>query len=186
MLKNLFVKTVENPFFIPRKMPLKKASLVMLHNRQSPISRLAHKELTEFMGPKQKCQYLIYTLDHKTGFSPLRICDIALITKYLCDSGEDLKKLLKPFTGSEKERERLEYIGIDSQKRSEAFWQFLLSVCLDPTRLQRPIIVDFLKGKAILARPASKVVPFLKGLGYTEEFKHSDASQTRILNRERL
>ncbi|RIA80735.1 hypothetical protein C1645_761400 [Glomus cerebriforme] len=39
----------------------------------------------------------------------------------------------------------------------------------DPIKLQRPILVDWDKGKAIIARPAEKVDGFLKELGYLKE-----------------
>ena len=82
------------------------------------------------------------------------------IVQYL-NAENDLNKILRDEDGTAKEG--------DTMQGPKSIQELANIIKEQPIRLQRPILIDWDKGRAIIARPAEKVDGFLKELGYLKE-----------------
>ncbi|RGB30236.1 hypothetical protein C1646_765622 [Rhizophagus diaphanus] len=125
-------------------------------NKSNKALSILHKTLEQQPG--------IFNLDildyQKT---PLTRDQLRNIVQYL-NIENDLNKILRNEDGTVKEGN--ETTKIEQPKSIQELTNIVKE---QPIRLQRPILVDWDKGKAIIARPAEKVDEFLKELGYTKE-----------------
>jgi arsenate reductase-like glutaredoxin family protein len=95
--------------------------------------------------------------------TPLTRDQLRSIVQYLSIEN-DLGKILRNEDGTVNEGDTATKI-----EQPKSIQELANIVKEQPIRLQRPILVDWDKGRAIIARPAEKVDGFLKELGYIKE-----------------
>jgi arsenate reductase-like glutaredoxin family protein len=125
--------------------------LTLIHNptcsKSNEALSILHKALK-----KQPGAFKLDVLDYQK--QPPTKDQLQNIVRYL-NIENDLNKILRNEDSTEGEPSSIQELSYVIKER--------------PIRLQRPILVDWDKGKAIIGRPAEKVDGFLKELGYLKD-----------------
>ncbi|KAG9294750.1 hypothetical protein G9A89_008229 [Geosiphon pyriformis] len=147
-------------FRMPRLIPI----ISILHNSRCLTSNQALQLLQSARG-KAKDRFNIDIIDDQK--QPVTQDQISIILENL-GIGKDFGKLLRLDEGKvSKFEDKIETdqnegeIFVKNPRTEEEFFQLVEK---NPMKLQRPIVVDWDKGKAIIARPPEKVNEFLKDL----------------------
>ncbi|GBC08865.1 hypothetical protein RclHR1_08440006 [Rhizophagus clarus] len=125
-------------------------------NKCNKTLSILHKALEQQPGI-----FSLDVLDYQK--TPLTQDQLRNIVQYL-NIENDLSKILRNEDGTTKEGDTASKV-----EQPKSIQELANIVKEQPIRLQRPILVDWDKGRAIIARPAEKVDGFLKELGYTKE-----------------
>ncbi|CAG8497186.1 14131_t:CDS:1 [Cetraspora pellucida] len=143
------------------RMPFAQPIITLIYNPSCSKSNLALSILQEAL-TKQPDVFKLDILDYQK--QPPTKDQLKNIVQYL-GVEHDLNKLLRDNTS-------ISTNGEDTQetvKTALSVSELSEVIKQQPSRLQRPILVDWNKGKAIIARPPEKVEEFLKELGYLKE-----------------
>ncbi|RIB10443.1 hypothetical protein C2G38_1979798 [Gigaspora rosea] len=143
------------------RMPFTQPIVTLIYNPSCSKSNVALSILHEAL-KKQPGIFKLDVLDYQK--QPPTKDQLSNIVQYL-GIEHDLNRILRDDTSTVASEEGIQ----ETMKTAHNVNELTEVIKQQPLKLQRPILVDWDKGKAIIARPPEKTKEFLKELGYLKE-----------------